>query len=105
MQAYCNLTQLVSSSIPSYFCADTSSTHTLLRESDAPYVTRTTYDANKLHVLLLNGQSIHAIDTLKSYWRPKRYTQTSLADSLSHHVQALSKCLFLSSMGTFMSSQ
>ena len=63
MQAYCNLTQLVSPSVPSYLCADTGSTHTLLRESDAPYITRTTPAVNNLHVLLPNGQAIHAIGT------------------------------------------
>lgn len=63
MQAYCNLTQSASPSVPSYFCADTGSTHTLLRESDAPYITRTTSATDVLHVLLPNGQSIHAIGT------------------------------------------
>ena len=60
MHTSCNLTQPASLSVPSSLCADTGSTHTLLRTSDAPYVA---HGEPKLHVLLPNGHTIKSVGT------------------------------------------
>ena len=56
--AKCNLMQTFSLSAPSSICADTGSTHTLLRKSDAPYCT---LSQPPLHVLLPNGHTIESV--------------------------------------------
>ena len=61
MHAHCNLTQPISSSAPPYLCADTGSTHTLLRGSDAPHIVRTTSTVDTLTVMLPNGHLITSI--------------------------------------------
>ena len=60
MHTSCNLTQPASLSVPSSLCADTGSTHTLLRTSDAPYVD---LGEPTFHVLLPNGNTIESVGT------------------------------------------
>ena len=56
--------QTVSLSAPSSICADTGSTHTLIRKSDAPYFT---LSQSPLHVLLPNGHTIKSIGSCLFY--------------------------------------
>ena len=60
----CNLTQTASLSVPPSFCADTGSTHTLLRKSDAPYIA---LGEPTLNVLLPNGHTITSVGTCLLY--------------------------------------